>query len=84
MANSSILGLLIPPSVTMIIYGWVTDTSILACFLATMGPGLLITALFCAVNMVMARKFPLELDPPNPWRKPLKRGCLLRPGPSPP
>ena len=41
-ANSSILGLLIPPSVTMIIYGWVTDTSILACFLATLGPGLLI------------------------------------------
>ncbi|MDP5350026.1 MAG: TRAP transporter large permease subunit, partial [Paracoccaceae bacterium] len=32
-ANSSILGLLIPPSVTMIVYGWVTDTSILACFL---------------------------------------------------
>ena len=41
-ANSSILGLLIPPSVTMIVYGWVTDTSILACFLATLGPGLLI------------------------------------------
>src|SRR6056297_3005365 len=37
-ANSSILGLLIPPSVTMIVYGWVTDTSILACFLATLGP----------------------------------------------
>ena len=32
-ANSSILGLLIPPLVTMIVYGWVTDTSILACFL---------------------------------------------------
>ncbi|MBM9606432.1 TRAP transporter large permease [Desulfopila inferna] len=63
-ANSSILGLLIPPSVTMIIYGWVTDTSILACFLATLGPGLLITGLFCVVNMVMARKFPLVIDPP--------------------
>ncbi|NDV23837.1 TRAP transporter large permease [Desulfovibrio sp. JC022] len=65
-ANSSILGLLIPPSVTMIIYGWVTDTSILACFLATMGPGILITLLFCGVNMVLARKFPLILDPPQP------------------
>jgi C4-dicarboxylate transporter DctM subunit len=63
-ANSSILGLLIPPSVTMIIYGWVTDTSILACFLATLGPGLLITFLFSVVNLVMARKFPLVLDPP--------------------
>lgn len=68
-ANSSILGLLIPPSVTMIIYGWVTDTSILACFLATMGPGILITLLFCVVNMVMARKFPLILDPPRPVKE---------------
>lgn len=68
-ANSSILGLLIPPSVTMIIYGWVTDTSILACFLATMGPGILITCLFCVVNMVLSRKFPLVLDPPQPIKE---------------
>nr|WP_321502414.1 TRAP transporter large permease [uncultured Dethiosulfovibrio sp.] len=61
--NSSILGLLIPPSVTMIVYGWVTETSILACFLATVGPGLLITALFAIVNMVWARRFPLKLEP---------------------
>ncbi len=63
-ANSSILGLLIPPSVTMIVYGWVTDTSILASFLATLGPGLLIMLNFSIVNMIMARKFPLVLDEP--------------------
>lgn len=63
-ANSSILGLLIPPSVTMIVYGWVTDTSILASFLATLGPGLLIMFLFCVVNVVMSRKFELVLDEP--------------------
>jgi len=61
-ANSSILGLLIPPSVTMIIYGWVTDTSILACFLATLGPGLLIMTSFSVVNLIMARSFPLVLE----------------------
>ncbi len=61
-ANSSILGLLIPPSVTMIIYGWVTDTSILACFLATLGPGLLIMLSFSVVNMFMSRKFDLKLE----------------------
>ena len=60
---SSVLGLLIPPSVTMIVYGWVTDTSILACFLATLGPGLLISFLLCVLNYVMSRKFPLKLDP---------------------
>ncbi|MBJ7536072.1 TRAP transporter large permease [Marinomonas transparens] len=63
-ANSSILGLLIPPSVTMIVYGWVTDTSILASFLATLGPGLLIMLNFAIVNLVMVRKFPLVMDEP--------------------
>ncbi|TCP44220.1 TRAP transporter large permease [Rhodovulum marinum] len=61
-ANSSILGLLIPPSVTMIVYGWVTDTSILACFLATLGPGLLIMVNFSLMNLWMSRKFDLVLD----------------------
>jgi len=60
--DSSILGLLIPPSVTMIVYGWVTETSILACFLSTVGPGILITILFSIVNLVWARKFPLVLE----------------------
>ena len=79
-ANSSILGLLIPPSVTMIIYGWVTDTSILACFLATLGPGLLITFLFSVVNLFMARKFPLVLDPPKTLPETIKDGvsCTSR------
>ncbi|NOI65824.1 TRAP transporter large permease [Vibrio sp. 99-8-1] len=63
-ANSSLLGLLIPPSVTMIVYGWVTDTSILACFLATLGPGLLIMTNFSIVNIWQARKFPLVLEEP--------------------
>ncbi len=61
-ACSSVLGLLIPPSVTMIVYGWVTDTSILACFLATLGPGLLITFNLALVNLYKARKFKLQLD----------------------
>ena len=64
-ANSSVLGLLIPPSVTMIVYGWVTDTSILACFLSTLGPGLVITFTFCIMNLFMVRKMPLVLDPPQ-------------------
>ncbi|KZK87813.1 Sialic acid TRAP transporter permease protein SiaT [Pseudovibrio sp. W64] len=61
-ANASLLGLLIPPSVTMIVYGWVTDTSILACFLATLGPGLLIMSSFSVVNLRLARKFDLKLE----------------------
>lgn len=59
--SASILGLLIPPSVIMVIYGWVTETSILACFLSTLVPGLLICFLMCVVNMYWCRKFDLKL-----------------------
>ena len=61
--DSSILGLLIPPSVIMIVFGWVTETSILACFLSTVIPGLLVTLLFSVINIVWSRKFPLVLEP---------------------
>ena len=60
---SSILGVLIPPSTPMIIFGWVTGTSVLACFLSTVGPGLLTTAIFCAINLYCAKKFPLVIPP---------------------
>lgn len=55
---SSVLGLLIPPSIIMIFYGWVTETSILAAFLATVGPGIMIIILFSTINMVWTRRFP--------------------------
>lgn len=61
--DSSILGLLIPPSVVMIVFGWVTETSILACFLSTVIPGLLITLAFSVINIIWSRKFPLVLEP---------------------
>ncbi|MFE8696421.1 TRAP transporter large permease [Cytobacillus sp. FJAT-53684] len=53
---SSILGVLIPPSVPLIIYGWVTGTSVLGSFLATVGPGILVMILFSIVNVVYSRK----------------------------
>lgn len=62
LAVSSILGLLIPPSAIMILFGWVTETSILACFLSTLGPGLVITVLLSIVNLVLAKKFDLKLE----------------------
>lgn len=80
---SSVLGLLIPPSGILIIYGWVTETSILACFLSTVGPGLLITLLFCIINMIISRKFDLVLDEPRPFKEKIRiagrRGAIALP-----
>jgi tripartite ATP-independent transporter DctM subunit len=46
-AGSAVLGMLIPPSVLMIVWGILTETSIGDLFLAGVLPGLLLTALYC-------------------------------------
>ena len=46
--NACPLGLLIPPSSSMIIYAWVSRQSILACFLATVIPGIILA---CALSI---------------------------------
>jgi len=50
-AAGGTLGILIPPSVTMIVYGIATGTSIGRLFLAGLLPGLLLTALFVAWSL---------------------------------
>ncbi|MEQ8356790.1 MAG: TRAP transporter large permease [Kiloniellaceae bacterium] len=47
-AAGGTLGILIPPSVTMIVYGIATETSIGRLFIAGLLPGLLLTTLFMA------------------------------------
>ena len=46
LASASTLGLLIPPSIMLIVYGVVTEQSISRLFMAGVGPGLMILALF--------------------------------------
>lgn len=54
-AASAVLALLIPPSSTMILYGWVTGTSITAAFLAPVIPGLILVCLLSACNVLLLR-----------------------------
>jgi tripartite ATP-independent transporter DctM subunit len=62
---ASILGQLIPPSVPMILYGWVTQQSVAACFLATVIPGLMLMVVYCVINFFMCKKMPtIKVDPP--------------------
>jgi len=61
MSNASLLGLLIPPNATLIIFAWISGQSILACFLATVVPGILATALICLVNLYLLKDNPSVL-----------------------
>lgn len=59
---SSLLGSLIPPSIDMIVFGWVTGTSILACFLATVIPAILLMIAFVLINHWYVGKFDILED----------------------
>jgi C4-dicarboxylate transporter, DctM subunit len=53
-AGSSCLGMLIPPSVLMIVWGILTEKSIGQIFLAGVLPGLMIAGLYCLYALVVA------------------------------
>ncbi len=53
-AGSSVLGMLIPPSLLLILYGLLTEQSIGDLFLAGLGPGLVLAILFGLGTVLMA------------------------------
>lgn len=56
LVSASPLGLLIPPSVTMLVYAWITQQSVLKCFLSALAAGLVLSCFLIVVNFVMLRK----------------------------
>lgn len=55
-AAGGTLGILIPPSITMIVYGIATETSIGRLFIAGIIPGLMLTGLFMAWSLFYAKR----------------------------
>jgi C4-dicarboxylate transporter DctM subunit len=55
LVSSSPLGLLIPPSGTQLVYAWLTQQSVLKCFLAALSAGLILALFLLIVNFVMLR-----------------------------
>ena len=64
LAGAGTLGLLIPPSIIMIVYGVAAEVSIAQLFIAGVLPGLLLAALFSGYLMVWALRNP-SLVPPR-------------------
>lgn len=54
-AGSSVLGMLIPPSLLMIVYAVLAEESVGRMFLAGIGPGILLALAFCATILLLAR-----------------------------
>lgn len=57
-AGSSVLGMLIPPSLLLILYGIIAEVSIGDLFTAGIIPGLLLAFLFCVLIITLARFAP--------------------------
>lgn len=67
-AAGATIGILIPPSINMIIYGSITNTSIGQLFAAGIIPGLLLTGLFMLLIVVLALFKPSVAGPLLPAR----------------
>ena len=72
--NAGTLGILIPPSIVMVIYGAVTESSIGNLFIAGMLPGLLLTLAMMGTIAVIARRQNLPRQPRVTLKHALRTG----------
>lgn len=67
--NASDIAFLIPPSIGMIIYGVISETSIAELFIAGIGPGLLILFMFSLYCLFYAYKNNVPTEPKASWKE---------------
>jgi C4-dicarboxylate transporter DctM subunit len=72
--NGGTLGILIPPSIVMVVYGAVTETSVGDLFIAGIVPGIMMTAMFMIAVALLARRLSLPRQPRADWRAVLRCG----------
>ena len=64
-AGSSVLGMLIPPSLLFIVYGFLAEQSVGDLFLAGVVPGLVLAAAFSAMIVLIATFWPAQVSGPQ-------------------
>jgi len=72
--NAGTLGILIPPSIVLVVYGAVTETSIGSLFMAGVVPGILLTLAMMLAIYVIARRQNLPRQPKADLATVLKTG----------
>jgi C4-dicarboxylate transporter DctM subunit len=65
--TSGALGILIPPSIVMVMYAVATNTSVGALFIAGIVPGLILATMLGLTTWWRARKFNYPRQPPATW-----------------
>lgn len=65
--NASDIAFLIPPSIGMIIYGVISETSIAELFIAGIGPGLMILVMFSLYCLIYATINKVPTEPKASW-----------------
>jgi tripartite ATP-independent transporter DctM subunit len=82
LAGSGTLGLLIPPSIPMVVYAVTANVSVLQVFLAGFLPGVLVIALYSGYIIIWSLLNPGKIpprDPPMSFRKKLSESTKLIP-----
>jgi C4-dicarboxylate transporter DctM subunit len=69
LATAGSIGILIPPSIPLIIYGFVTETSVTRLFLAGIIPGLIYATAMVAMAAILARRYDAPKHKPMPWKE---------------
>ncbi|MFY0988865.1 TRAP transporter large permease [Halomonas sp. C05BenzN] len=73
-AASSVIGPILPPSIALVVYGWLANVSIGALFMAGLLPGILMALLLMSMTLVMSRR--VVMPAPTPF----DAGEVLRSG----
>ena len=68
-ASAAIIGPIIPPSIPMVVYALVSDTSIGYLFLGGFVPGVLLGLAFMVMNAIIARRRKFPVEPAIPVRE---------------
>ncbi|HNJ74805.1 MAG TPA: TRAP transporter large permease subunit, partial [Pseudomonadales bacterium] len=66
-STSGALGILIPPSIVMVMYSVATNTSVGALFMAGVVPGIVLACVLGGVTWYRARKFDYPRQPKSSW-----------------
>ena len=72
--NAGTLGILIPPSIVMVVYASVTQTSVGKLFMAGVIPGILLTLMMMLAIYIVTRKMDIEQFPKASFREVLRTG----------